>query len=270
MTKVSDFPTQTPANPDAPPLPWVNTVAFSTRDGEPLELVQLSVVLTWLMQSKRQHFAPAVLALHDALAGVDGLAMYAVSESGLARAVGDSDAFGLDSPQPGRRVISSGIGGGYAPVIPRLRLLDGVKPGISAALYVVRRERDRVGAPESSLAPGSLLSCLAMPCNQAAALWGAAAVAVVGTEPLTALAIKTEGKGKNKRGEWSHEAKALMQKAIADSKTGGTTRDAVAETFGLSRQTLSSAANRPVKGTRSRVSTAPELAQIVAMPSAKR
>lgn len=89
----------------------MNTVAFSTRDGEPLELVQLSVVLTWLMQSKRQHFAPAVLALHDALAGVDGLAMYAVSESGLARAVGDSDSFGLDKPL--WSVISRGIGEDY-------------------------------------------------------------------------------------------------------------------------------------------------------------
>lgn len=187
MTKESDFPIQTPANPDAPLLPWVNALAFSTRDGELLELVQLSTVLNWLMQSKRQHFSPAVLTLHDALAGFDGLAIYAVSESGLARAVCDSDSFGLDSPQPGRRVISSGIGGGHYRSPPtRLPLPDGVMPGISAALYVVRCERDRGGAPESSLAPGALLSCLAMPCNQAAALWGAGAS--VEAETVTAQA----------------------------------------------------------------------------------
>ena len=187
MTKASDFSVQTPANPDAPLLPWVNALAFSTRDGELLELVQLSTVLNWLMQSKRQHFFPAVLTLHDALAGFDGLAMYAVTKSGLARAVGDSDAFGLDSPQQGRRVISRGIGEDYCrPPKPRTPLPDGVTSGISAALYVVRRECDLAGAADSFMAPNSALSCLAVSCKQAAALWGAGAS--VEAETVTAQA----------------------------------------------------------------------------------
>lgn len=152
---------------EPPPAPWVNVSASATPDGALLELVRLADVVSWLMKTQRLHFVPAVQTMHEALAGLAGLTLYVADGSGVARAVGASDVFGLNAPR-GRRTISRGIDMPPAPTVQPWPLPDGVTPGVSAALYMVLRQPNE---------PGALISFLAMPCDQAAHLWGCAGVA---------------------------------------------------------------------------------------------
>lgn len=204
--------------PNVLPLPWANVPEFSTKEGAPLELVQLSDVLTWRMQCKNQRFAPAVLALLDDLSGFEGLSLYAVEQSGIARAVGDSETFGLDSPRQGRRVISAGIGGGFAPAVQRLALPNGVMPGALAALYVLRLACDQAGAADSFMASNSALSCLAVPCKQAAKLWGAGYLpsVVAGSEMQTINPPKNwtelvQFRSAHKHALWTDEMRRILK-----------------------------------------------------------
>ncbi|OGB27100.1 MAG: hypothetical protein A3I66_19090 [Burkholderiales bacterium RIFCSPLOWO2_02_FULL_57_36] len=245
--------TQQPTTqPDAMPLPWVAVPAYtSVDDRSPLHLVGLRELVRWLMGAKTLGFMAASIVLHKGLLGLgDKLRLYITThEPGPARAVKDSDTFGLSPSQ--RRVYSRGIDAPPPARQPAL-LPDGVTPGASAALYYVDKVWGGGRCPVSILDDASNpASCLAMPCDQAAAIWGGVAtVAVVAVvpltvelEPLTVDAIK-EGKGKNKRGEWLPEAIELMTQSITAAKEKGEAVDSVAQRFGITRQAMEGAVKR--------------------------
>lgn len=147
-------------------------------DGQHLGLVRLADVVRWLMKSRRLPFESVALDLHGVLAGLEGLVLYLAPHGLSARAVGASDTFGLDKHQQGRRVLSAGIGVPCSPAVSRQSLPDGVVPGVSAALYVVQHGWGSGKNTESILDREDLAaSWLAMPCEQAAALWGGVTMA---------------------------------------------------------------------------------------------
>lgn len=213
-----------------------------------LATVRLAALVPWLMQTRRVPFVAAVRALYEALAGLEGLTLYIAQKSGLARAVGASDAFGLDTPVQERRIISRGIDRPPVPTQGRA-LPDGVSPGVSAALYAIRHGWGSGAHDETILEREDLdVSRLVMPCDQAAALWGAAAVAAIAPVPLTLDAIKN-GAGKNKRGEWLPEAKALIQSEIDKRQRLGerSPLESVAKEIGKTRQAVTGALARQPK-----------------------
>lgn len=242
-------PIQTTTTPAPLPGPWVTAPVLVSIDGvTALATVRLAALVTWLMHTRRVPFVVAVRALHEALAGLEGLTLYVAQKSGLARAVGASDAFGLDAPVQGRRTISRGID--MPPVPTQGRALpDGVSTGVSAALYFIRRVWGGGQHDETILVREDCdASRLVMPCDQATALWGAAAVAAIAPKQLTLDAIKN-GAGKNDRGEWLPEAKALIQSEIDRRQQLGerSPLESVAKEIGKTRQAVSGALARQPK-----------------------
>ncbi|WP_300215968.1 hypothetical protein [Rhodoferax sp.] len=222
-----------------------------------LATVRLAALVPWLMQTRRLPFVAAVRALHEALAGLEGLSLYVAQKSGLARVVGASDAFGLDAPVQGLRIISRGIDMPSVPTQGRALSVpaqarafpDGVTPGLSAALYLIREGWGSGRHDESILERDDAYGpCLLMPCDQAAALWGVVALAAMAPEPLTLDAIKN-GAGKNKRGEWLPEAKAVMQSEINKRQKLGERApiESVAKAIGKTRQAVTGALARQPK-----------------------
>lgn len=166
-------PIQTATTPALLPGPWVTAPVLVSVDGvAALPTVRLASLVPWLMQTRRVPFVVAVRALHEALAGLEGLTLYIAQKSSFARAVGASDAFGLDAQFQGRRIISRGID--MPPVPTQSRALpDGVTPGVSAALYFIRYGWGSGEQAETILEREDLdASRLVMPCDQAVALWG--------------------------------------------------------------------------------------------------
>ena len=161
---------------DAPPMPWVDAVPSRVPDGEALHLVRLSAVVRWLMASKRLPFVMAVDELHRALVGIDGLRLYLCGSNGAARAVDGQCVFDLSS-----YVIRPGQSLGRHLQRYWTPLPEGVTPGQSAALFYVEKVWGDGRTPESAMDREDLqASALAMPCQQAAAQWGAGLVAVAG------------------------------------------------------------------------------------------
>ena len=226
------------APPDTRPLPWVGVPTYtSIEDRSTLHLVGLRDLVRWLMRTRTLGFMGASIVLHtELLERGDKLRLYITThEPGPARAVNNVDTFGLASSQ--RRISSRGIGA--PPARQPAPLPDDVTPGVSAALYYIGKGWGGGRCSESILDDASNpASCLAMPCDQAAAIWGGAAtVAAVEPEPLTVDAIK-DGKGKNKRGEWLSGAIELMEQLVAAAKEKGESVDSVAQRLGMTRQAL--------------------------------
>lgn len=243
------IPIQTGTTPALLPGPWVTAPVLVSVDGVTARpTVRLAALVPWLMQTRRLPFVAAVRALHEALAGLEGVTLYVAQKSGHAHAVGASDTFGLDAPAQGRRIYSRGVDMPPAPTQSRA-LPDGVTPGVSAALYFIRCGWGSGAHDETILDCEDFgASRLVMPCDQAAALLGVAAVAAIAPEPLTLDAIKN-GAGKNKRGEWLPEAKALIQSEIDKRQQLGERSpiESVAKEIGKTRQAVSGALARQPK-----------------------
>lgn len=198
-----------PATIESPPEPWVSVSASMTPDGALLELVRLADVVRWLMTAKRLQFLPAVHAMHKALAGLEGLGLYVADGLGGARAVGAADVFGLTRPLR-RRTYYAGIGMHAAPTVQPQLLPDSVLPGQSAALYFVRNVwgngRNAEAIMDSENVQAVEAARLAMPCEQAAALWGCTSV-VVAIKPKAAMSAPAVKKTVN---SWTPETKAQL------------------------------------------------------------
>lgn len=251
---------QTDTTPAPTPGPWVMAPVLVSIDGvTSLATVRLAALVPWLMQTRRVPFVAAVRALYEALAGLEGLTLYIAQKSGLARAVGASDAFGLDTPVQGRRIISRGIDRPPVPTQGRA-LPDGVSPGVSAALYAIRHGWGSGAHDETILDREDFdASRLVMRCDQAAALWGSAALELINAKPITAADIKGDrNKGKNDLGEWTEDAKKLMRKASSDARTAGKSMQFAANEFGLTRQAFAGAIKREKKRTGGNLPTASE------------
>ena len=169
-------PESAPANP--PAVPWEGLKPCRLPDRQSIDLVGLPALVRWHMSAKNLHFPQAADAVHQKLIERrDSLTLYVAQSNGEARAVDDSDCFGLDVRQ-GRRIISTGIYS-QAVAVSRLKPLPvGVTPGQAAALYVVGAWGDSQNHESVMGDEGPNARLLAMPCEQAAAWFGAGLVVV--------------------------------------------------------------------------------------------
>ena len=164
--------TTTATTPSTKPLPWVGVKASTNlADGSSLSLVLLRDLVRWLMQAKEIAFMGAAQELYRALRGRAGLRLYVTSQSGAARAVGAADTFGLLPVQ--RRIYSRGIDLQPSAASAPASLPAGVTPGASAALHYVGNGWGGGACLESILDDdNNPASRLAIPCDQAAAIFG--------------------------------------------------------------------------------------------------
>lgn len=222
--------------PDKAPKPWIGAPAGALADGGRLALVSLAELVRWLMQSRGLEFEAASQDLHDALAGLKGLRLYVRPPNSLMRPVGPSDTFGL-TVRAGRRVFSAGIGLPPPPAPAPPSMLPGVTPGVPAALYFVR---DCWGGGKCTAdAPAFLASTLAMPADQAAAIWGAEAQGGA-ARPLTWAECVAERRELRKGSSWTDAQHAALLAAIRAGKTPGE----MAADLGISRQTVEESVER--------------------------
>lgn len=217
MTKTTQPPPNVgpeSAPADAIALPWEGLKPCRLPDRQSIDLVGLPALVRWHMSAKNLHFPQAADAVHQKLMERrDSLTLYVAQSNGEARVVDDADCFGLDVRQ-GRRIISTGIYS-QAVAVSRLKPLPvGVTPGQAAALYVVgawgdSRNTESVMGDEE---PNARL--LAMPCEQAAALFGAGLVAVPASTQYEQLVAYRRGFDElpvQSRPAWSDENCATLR-----------------------------------------------------------
>lgn len=208
--------TTTTATSNTAGLPWVDVKASTNMaDGSSLPIVLLRVLVRWLMESKKIAFMGAARELHGALQGLAGLRLYVTAESGAARVVGAADTFNLLPVQ--RRIYSHGIGLGQRAAPAPASLPDGVTPGMPAALHYVGNVWGGGACLESILDDdNNPASRLAMPCDQAAAIWGGVAtIVVVESLPLviaepTTWQELTEFRKKSLQPDWTQSQKSIV------------------------------------------------------------
>lgn len=237
MTKTT---TTTTATSNTAGLPWVGVKASTNlADGCALSLVLLRDLVRWLMRSKEIAFMGAARELHGALQGLAGLRLYVTGESGAARVVGAADTFDLLPVQ--RRIYSHGIGLGQRAAPAPASLPDGVTPGMSAALHYVGNGWGGGACLESILDDDSNpASRLAMPCDQAAAIFGRIAETTPAETSETRFNLSPEflalrESRKDSKGEvWTDPQKNLVWAEICKypNRTSGL-REYIAQQLGL-------------------------------------
>lgn len=223
MTTTTPTPTTDPAPPWEKNLDGTGTRWFEVRtdkgENERIKAVYLRDLVRWLMQSQGLHFGTAVRDMHKALAGLAGLRLYLLEPGrGTARLVGASDVFDTVIPSTGRRYLSRGIGlGGDAAGVTKALPYE-TTSGHAGALDFVLKVWGDERLPENSLDYlGWNATRLAMPCEQAALVWG--------TKPPKVLAAVTASPDLQTEHVWTGE-KLYLQQAVfkADGKGKWTQR----------------------------------------------
>jgi hypothetical protein len=212
------------------------------------KLVRIADIVLWLMETKELPCGRAVDAVCTALLGSDGRGaqLFIVDKSDDAKLVTPLTSFFY---------------------IPIVSFWD-TQPsggsddlGLPGAVKAMRTMWGGEAAPGKSNFSGvHVIDPLAVRFELAHALWDwgniKKVVPLQAVSSLTAQAIKG-GNGKNKRGEWSQEARAIMKAASDAAKASGEKIEDVAKTFGMTRQAFSGVVNRPRKGTRSKTNATP-------------
>lgn len=260
-------PPETPAK--APP-PWeknpdgtallLSEVSDDKGEKKRIKLVYLRIVVRWLMQVESLHFPVAARDMHKALTGLAGLGLYLLEADGPARLVGAGDIFDTVIPSATRRTYSHGIGGGAGVVVPQKAIPYVATAGHAGALDFVLEVWGHEKAPISACDfQGWTATKLAIPCEQAAQLWGDAPESTQTEVSETRfkfsdefLALCESRKGNNKGEVWTPEEKNVLWAAICAYPRGKRgLREHIASLLGLgSAEAVSTVVRdmkRPVK-----------------------